>query len=119
MQTFRPDPKPVDNKVNSRRKAMDGYYREARKMYLQMCERQDLKCPVTGRSIDMSSDVHHKRGRSINSYADQWAKENDIPIYIDPRFFLGVTRQGHQYIETHPQEARDNGWTMSRLNTIM
>lgn len=97
---------------------MDELYKEARLMFLKMCDRVNLTCPITGVPIDTRSDVHHKKGRSINSYADQWAKDNDIPLFIDPRFFLGVSRKGHQHIETHPDEARQNNWTLSRLDTI-
>lgn len=117
MQTFRPDPKPQNNKV-SRRESMDEIYKEVRLIFLKMCYRQNLKCPVTGFPIDIDSDVHHKKGRSIHSYADEEFKEKDIPLFIDPRFFLGVSRQGHQYIETHPEEAKRRGWTLSRLDTI-
>lgn len=97
---------------------MEGLYLEARKMFLKMAYRCGLKCPIKGVPIDLHSDIHHKKGRSINSYADQWAKDNDIPILIDPRFFLGVSREGHQWIETHPKQARELGYTLTRLDTI-
>jgi len=97
---------------------MDELYKEARLMFLQMADRVGIECPVTGVPINLYSDVHHKKGRSINSYADEWAKSEDIPLYIDPRFFLGVSRLGHQHIETHPTEANQRKWTLSRLDTI-
>lgn len=93
-------------------------YKQVRVMYLKMAYRVGMCCPITGRPIDLYSDIHHKKGRSINSYADQWAKENDIPLFIDPRFFLAVTREAHQRIETHPKWAKENGYSLSRLDTI-
>ena len=93
-------------------------YKQARQMYLKMAYRVGMTCPVTGVDIDLHSDIHHKKGRSINSYADQWAKENDIPLFIDPRFFLAVSRVGHKKIETHPKWAKANGYSLSRLDTI-
>ena len=85
----------------------DGLYPEARRMFLEMCIRLELKCPITGTDIDMSSDIHHKKGR--NGYADDWARLNDIPLLIDPRYFLAVSRVGHQWIEMNPTKAKQMG----------
>lgn len=89
---------------------------EVREMFLKMCIRHGLTCPVTGRDIDMSSDIHHKKGR--DGYADQWARDNDISLHIDPRFFLACHRIGHTWIEANREEAMKLGYTLTRQDTI-
>jgi hypothetical protein len=49
-----------------------------------------------------SSDVHHKAGRGINlMYESTW---------------MAVCRSCHRQIEDNPQWAKDNGYSLSRLN---
>jgi len=62
-----------------------------------------------------SVDVHHKKGRSVNTFHDQWAQDNDIPLLLDKRFFLAVSRDAHTYIELHPEESKEKGWSLNRL----
>ncbi|MCO6358533.1 hypothetical protein [Roseivirga pacifica] len=99
----------------TRREEMEELYREVRLYFLKMCYRAGLRCPYTFAPIDIHSDVHHKRGRSITTYADEWAREMDVPLLIDPRHFLGVSRRGHEYIETHPEIAYKKGWSEKRI----
>lgn len=63
-----------------------------------------------------AQDVHHMKGRA--GYADQWAKDNRIPLIIDDRFWLPVSRKGHILIELKPAWAIEQGYSMSR-NEIM
>lgn len=93
-------------------------YKEVRRLFLLMCIKVEATCPITGRSIDMESDIHHKKGRSATSFADEWAKEREIPLLIDVRHFLAVTREGHDWIELHPAKARELGYSEERLNTL-
>lgn len=88
-----------------------------RDAYLQMCMRQQMECVVTGIPIDMGSDVHHKMGRV--GYADAWARENDIPLLLDVRYFLAVTRKGHQWIEdgANRKQALALGYIIPRSQT--
>lgn len=51
-------------------------------------------CAVTGQT---ATEVHHKRGR-IQS------------LLLDTRFWLPVSRSGHDYIHRNPAFAMDNGW---------
>lgn len=87
-------------------------YPEVRKRFLEMCIRVDATCPVKGTHITLDSDIHHKCGRI--GFADDWAREHDIPLLIDPRFFLAVSREGHQWIEEHPGKARLIGYSLPR-----
>jgi len=53
-------------------------------------------------------DVHHSMGRV--GYADDWARERNIPLINDVRHFLACSREGHDWIHSHPVEAREKGW---------
>lgn len=71
----------------------------------------NYSCPVyPEKSV---SDVHHMKGKE--GYADDWARENNIPLLIDTRYFLAVSRMGHGYIELHPIWAKENGYSYDRL----
>jgi hypothetical protein len=69
-------------------------------------------CPVTKQP---TTEVHHKCGRRHDQYADEWARENNICLLIDVRFFLAVSRDGHEWIEANPTEAKELGYSVSRL----
>lgn len=75
-----------------------------------LAKKENKLCPVTGRS---TTEVHHKMGRV--GYADEWARLNNIPLLIDVRYFLGVSRDGHRWIEENPIEAKRLGYSVSRL----
>jgi hypothetical protein len=87
-------------------------YPEVRKEFLAMCIRVEATCPITREPISMDSDIHHKRGRV--GYADKWARDNDISLLIDVRYFLAVSRVGHTWIELNPKKARQMGLSMPR-----
>ena len=59
-------------------------------------------CPVTG---EKTSEVHHKRGR-IGA------------LLLDQRYWLAVSRKGHQRIENEPEWAKEMGFSLSRLEKI-
>lgn len=48
-----------------------------------------------------ATEIHHKKGRG--KYLN------------DPTTWLAVSREGHQWIEIHPVEAKEKGWSESRL----
>lgn len=72
-------------------------------------------CPVSG---EIATEIHHMKGRSHLSFADQWAKDNNKPLIIDERYFLAVSASGHDYIEKHPEWAKMRGYTLSRHTLI-
>ena len=49
----------------------------------------------------ITTDVHHKKGRGIE--------------LCNVQFFLAVCRQCHTWIEEHPKESLEMGFTLSRL----
>jgi hypothetical protein len=56
-------------------------------------------CPVTG---NQTTDVHHKKGRVGE-------------LFLDTSFWIALSRQGHQYVEEHPEWAKEKGYSLSRL----
>lgn len=73
-------------------------YSKLRKKWLvdnQMCQAKIHKCSLK------STDVHHMKGRGkylLNT--DTW---------------LSVCRSCHNWIETHPEEAKELGFSLSKL----
>lgn len=56
-------------------------------------------CPVTKKP---ATECHHKKGRIGK-------------LLLDTRYWLAVSREGHKWIEEHPIEAKEKGWSLSRL----
>jgi hypothetical protein len=96
-------------KVSAKRAAENPIYSERRVIFLD-----GKKCAVFP-SLD-ATEVHHKKGRQ--GYADQWAKDHKITLYLDERWWLGVSAEGHRYIGSHPAEAEEMGWSISRLENL-
>lgn len=67
-------------------------------------------CAVEGNHI--ATEVHHMKGRV--GYADQWAKDNDIPLLIDVRFWLPVSSYGHKKITDNSAWAEKMGYSLPR-----
>lgn len=58
---------------------------------------------ITGICTHHSTDVHHKAGRTGE-------------LYLDNEFWMAVCRPCHMWIETHPKEAREKGFSVSKIN---
>lgn len=71
-------------------------------------------CPVY--ASEPVVDIHHQKGRI--GYADDWARSRGITLLMDKRYWLAVSRKGHDYIGTHPALAREKGWSLSRTEII-
>jgi hypothetical protein len=87
----------------------------ARFKFLELMVKNEVKCPYDDSPITMHSDIHHKMGRV--GFADAAKREMDLPLLIDPDYFLAVNRPGHQWIESHREEAIAKGWTIPRSST--
>lgn len=59
-----------------------------------------------------ATQVHHKKGR--RGYADQWARDNNITLLNDKRFWLAVSNDGHTMIENDPEWAYKKGYSLLR-----
>lgn len=64
----------------------------------------------------LANQIHHKKGKI--GYADDWARQNNIPLLIDTRYFLAVNFDGHRKIEENPNWAKEMGFSIDRLEKI-
>ena len=124
--SFRPDPKPPKREVkkvyrlkrtplkrstkkipviSSKRSVEKAVYDIRRPIFLR-----GKICPVTG---EKATEVHHMKGRK--GYADDWARENGITLYLDERFWLAVSIRGHKKIEANPTWAYKMGYSLLRI----
>lgn len=94
------------NPVSQKRIDALARYRPIRDQYLI----EHPICEVKG-CVYRSNHIHHKMGREHNAYADDWARDNDIPLLIDVRFFMAVNECHHpKAIHENPEWARENGY---------
>lgn len=99
--------KPI-RQVSKKQQILNSKYLVLNKEFLSKPENQI--CPVTG---EKATEIHHKKGRK--GFADDWARENNIPLLIDVRFFLAVSRKGHMKIELEPEWAKEMGYSVNRI----
>lgn len=99
---FRPDPKPEPKekkkpkriKPRSAKRAKEyEIYNSIRPIYLK-----GKICPITGRPAE---EIHHKKGKIGK-------------LLYDIRYFLAVTREGHDKIEANPEWAYEMGYSLLR-----
>lgn len=98
--------KPI-NKISGKMADLLRVYEVKRKKFLK----ENPKCAVFPKK--KATQVHHKAGKV--GYHDDWARENNVPRWVDERFFLAVSAEGHEWIEKHPNEAKEKGWSLNRL----
>jgi len=92
-QPFKPKISPVSKKQAVRLLQ----YSADRKVFLDKPE--NAKCPITGWP---TTDVHHKRGRIGD-------------LLLDQRYWVALSREGHDYVEDNPIWAKENGYSLDRL----
>lgn len=97
-------------KVSKKQKTALAEYFKVRADFMNGLD--SIICPVYPNKT--VTDVHHKKGKE--GFADEWAKENNIPLLIDVRYFLAVSRSGHQKIEENPIWAKEHGFSIDRLS---
>lgn len=69
-------------------------------------------CAKHGRNC-IPTTVHHAKGRI--GYADDWARENEVPLLLDVRFFVALCFDAHRYAEENPEKAKEEGLSFDRL----
>lgn len=94
-QTVRPA-KPIARRSDKRAEE-ERVYNQLRKIFLS--DPKNKTCPVTKKP---ATEVHHKKGRVGK-------------LLLDVRYWLAVSRDGHRWIEEHPDEAKELGYSLSRL----
>ena len=85
-------------KVSQKMKVRNLQYQVLRIEFLGKKENQI--CPITKTK---TTDIHHKKGR-IGS------------LLLDTRYWVALSREGHKYVEEHPDWAKENGYSLSRLS---
>lgn len=86
-------------KVSSVMAVRNKEYATIRKGYLKT--HTTCKARVAGCSYS-ATDVHHKAGRGVN--------------YLNVATWLPVCRSCHDWIEKHPKEAKEKGFSQNRLS---
>jgi hypothetical protein len=87
------------NKVSKKRSKEVAEYRNKKKKFLS----ENPRCAVFPKL--MAIDIHHIRGK-IGSR------------FLDERYWLAVSREGHNWIHDNEEEASKQGWYLSRLEII-
>ena len=90
-------PEPI-KKVSNKRKVDNKEYLKVRKVFLE----SSIYCQVKG-CKELATEVHHKKGRIGK-------------LLTDISYFLGVCRECHSKIELEPLWAKENGYSLNRLD---
>lgn len=91
--------------VSEKRKIEDAEYKILRADFLLRPENKI--CPITKWD---ATEIHHMRKR--RGFADEWARINNVSLYLDTRFWLAVSREGHQWIEDNPKKSYELGYSI-------
>lgn len=83
---------------SKKRAKQEREYAKLRKEYLD----EHVICEVKG-CLQISEEIHHKKGRIGE-------------LLTDVKYFLAVCNPHHRYIESHPVEAKEHGYSLSRLS---
>jgi len=87
------------NKVSEKRKEINKEYFILVEQFKK--DNPHCKAKVNEYCTERTDDPHHMRGRG------------DYLLVVET--WLPVCRSCHSYIEAHPQEAKEKGWSESRL----
>lgn len=90
------------NPVSEKRKYLNETYTQMRTDFLRMTKECEAK--VNEYCTNKPETIHHKRGRG--------------KYFLAPETWLPCCMLCHVYIEQHPKEAKERGWSESRLATI-
>ena len=85
------------NRFSKKMVKTNSEYSKLRKIHLNkhpMCQAKVFNCSLR------STDIHHTKGRG--------------KYHLDTSTWLSVCRSCHNWIETHPEEAKELGYSHSR-----
>lgn len=88
--------KPIP-KMSEKRKVENLKYIGQRIVFLG--KKENMICPITKKP---TTDVHHKKGR-VGS------------LFLDERYWVALSREGHKFVEENPEWAKENGYSLNRL----
>lgn len=87
-------------KISEKRSKLNPQYSKIRKDFLDQPENKF--CKIKGsQCTHIANTIEHRKGR--RGYADDWARENGIPLLIDIRFFLASCSNCNQELERNPE----------------
>lgn len=104
---FRPDPKPTQaikqkpgliKSRSKKRKVDEREYSHSRKEFLSLIENK--KCFVEG-CKRAANTIEHQKGRK--GFADKWARDNDVGLLLDERYWKPCCLQHNQEFENNPE----------------
>jgi len=85
-------------RVSQSRKMEEIIYSSERIKFLMLPENK--VCPITGKE---ATTIHHKKGRMGS-------------LYLDKRFWVALSMEGHEFVEKNPIWAKEAGYSLSRLS---
>lgn len=93
------EPRKIPNKVSEKRKELNKEYFRLVEQFKK--DNPQCKPRINGHCTISTEDPHHTKGRGV--------------YLLDVSTWLPVCRSCHTYIESHPKEAIERGWSSSRL----
>lgn len=90
---------PKPNKVSDKRKELNKEYFKLVEQFKK--DNPECKAKVNEYCTEQTDDPHHRKGRGKH--------------LLSVETWLPVCRSCHDYIEAHPLEAKEKGWSESRL----
>jgi len=92
---------------------MEGLIRQYSKKKDKFIIGKKCACKTLDHDCVGTLSIHHMQGRV--GYADEHAREIEMPLLLDERFWLPVCLNAHRYIEEHPKWACENGYSFLRV----
>lgn len=91
--------KPINkiNQISSKRKALIPVYQKVR---IEVLTEANFKCFIDG-CTNVANTIEHQMGRV--GYADEWARENNITLYVDKRFLKACCMHHNGELENNPE----------------
>jgi hypothetical protein len=87
----------VINPISKKRKEENKIYLKERLVFLSL----NKICPIF--KDKKTTDIHHKKGRTGD-------------LFLDKKYWIALSSEGHFLVENNPKWARENGYTVNRLN---
>lgn len=88
--------KPIP-KVSKKRIVLNRAYEKIR---IEVLSEAKFKCFIDG-CKNVANSVEHRMGRK--GYADEWARENDIPLLIDKRYLAACCNYHNLELENNTE----------------
>ena len=85
------------SKVSEKRKALNPLYAAVR---IEVLVEAEFKCFIDG-CQNVANTCEHTMGRK--GFADQWARDNDIPLLNDRRYLRPCCMAHNGELETNPE----------------